>query len=57
MSEALYSELREHLSELEISELTFSIAMINAWNRLQIVSQMAPGAMDSVYGLDRADLS
>lgn len=57
VSEALYSELREHLSEVEISELTFSIAMINAWNRMQIVSQMAPGAMDSVYGLDRADLS
>lgn len=56
VSEALYSELREHFSEVEISELTFTIAVINAWNRLQIVSQMAPGALDSAYGLDRANL-
>lgn len=56
VNEALYSELREHFSEVEISELTFTIAVINAWNRLQILSQMVPGTLDSVYGLDRADL-
>ncbi|WP_047608119.1 carboxymuconolactone decarboxylase family protein [Rahnella aquatilis] len=56
VSEALYSELREHFTEVEISELTFSIALINAWNRLQILSQMVPGALDSAYGLDRAEL-
>ncbi|MHC7025272.1 carboxymuconolactone decarboxylase family protein, partial [Klebsiella pneumoniae] len=54
--EALYSELREHFSEVEVSELTFTIAVINAWNRLQILSQMSPGSMDSAYGLDRAEL-
>ncbi|MCP5705556.1 carboxymuconolactone decarboxylase family protein, partial [Klebsiella pneumoniae] len=56
VSEALYSELREHFSEVEVSELTFTIAVINAWNRLQILSQMSPGSMDSAYGLDRAEL-
>ncbi len=56
VNEALYSELREHFSEVEISELTFSIATINAWNRLQILSRMVPGALDSAYGLDRTDL-
>ena len=40
VSEALYNELREHFSEVEVSELTFTIAVINAWNRLQILSQM-----------------
>ncbi|MGJ0192319.1 carboxymuconolactone decarboxylase family protein [Pantoea sp. RRHST58] len=56
VSEALYGELREHFSEVEISELAFAIALINSWNRLQILSQMAPGALDSAYGLDRAEL-
>ncbi|ERH65989.1 MULTISPECIES: carboxymuconolactone decarboxylase family protein [Pantoea] len=56
VDEALYGELRAHFSEVEISELTFKIAVINTWNRLMILSQMAPGALDSAYGLDRADL-
>lgn len=56
VDEALYGELREHFSDNEISELTFKIAAINTWNRLMILSQMAPGALDSAYGLDRADL-
>lgn len=56
VSEALYGELREHFSEVEISELAFTIAAINSWNRLQILSQMVPGALDSAYGLDRAEL-
>ena len=56
VSEALYGELREHFSEVEISELTFAIAVINSWNRVQILSQMVPGALDSAYGLDRAEL-
>lgn len=56
VDEALYGEVREHFSEGEISELTFKIAAINTWNRLMILSQMAPGALDSAYGLDRADL-
>ncbi|MEY8709405.1 alkylhydroperoxidase [Mangrovibacter phragmitis] len=57
VSEALYSELSEHFTQEEISALTFSIAMINAWNRLQILSRAVPGTLDSAYGLDRADLS
>lgn len=56
VSETLYHSLSEHFSEVEISELTYAIAMINSWNRMQILSQMAPGALDKVYGLDRADL-
>lgn len=56
VSEALYNELREHFSEVEVSGLTFTIALFNAWNSLQILSQMAPSSMDSAYGLDRAEL-
>lgn len=57
VSDALYSELAEHFTQEEISALTFSIAIINAWNRLQILSRAEPGSLDSAYGLDRADLS
>ncbi|MCW6033017.1 MULTISPECIES: carboxymuconolactone decarboxylase family protein [unclassified Pantoea] len=56
IDEALYNEVRAHFSEVETSELTFCIAVINTWNRLMVLSQMTPGALDSAYGLDRADL-
>ncbi|MCQ8226414.1 carboxymuconolactone decarboxylase family protein [Pantoea trifolii] len=56
IDEALYNEIRAHFSEVETSELTFCIAVINTWNRLMVLSQMTPGALDSAYGLDRADL-
>ncbi|SCC20261.1 carboxymuconolactone decarboxylase family protein [Kosakonia oryziphila] len=54
--DALYREAREHFSEVELSELTFAIAIINAWNRLMIASRTLPGALDKAYGLDRAHL-
>lgn len=56
VGDALYRTVQEHFSEVEISELTFTIALINSWNRLQILSRMTPGALDSAYGLDRAKL-
>ena len=48
--------MQEHFSETELSELTFAIALINTWNRLQILSRMTPGALDAAQGLDRANL-
>ena len=56
VSDALYREVQAHFSEVEIAEVSFAVATINAWNRLQIVSRMAPGSLDAAYGLDRADL-
>lgn len=32
----LRAELREHFSEIEISALTATVAMINLWNRIQV---------------------
>jgi alkylhydroperoxidase family enzyme len=32
-----------HLSDKELSDLTFAIATINAWNRLAISSRTIPG--------------
>lgn len=56
VSDALYSELQAHFSETEIAELMFSLATINAWNRLMVATKVTPGSLDSAYGLDRADL-
>src|SRR5690242_16597093 len=42
-SDAAYEEARAHLNEKEISDLTFAIATINAWNRLAISGRKVPG--------------
>lgn len=41
--DAVYNQTRAHLSEKEISDLTFVITTINAWNRLAISSRVEPG--------------
>ncbi|CCJ88952.1 carboxymuconolactone decarboxylase family protein [Cronobacter turicensis] len=56
INDALYHEARAHFSETEIAEIAFAIAIINSWNRLQLVSQMAPGSQDAAFGLERAGL-
>jgi AhpD family alkylhydroperoxidase len=42
-SDAAYEEARANLNEKEISNLTFAIATINAWNRLAISNRTVPG--------------
>ncbi|TDT59689.1 AhpD family alkylhydroperoxidase [Enterobacter sp. AG5470] len=56
VSDELYREVREHFSEVEVAELAFAIAIINSWNRLMVLQQTLPGALDKAYGLDRAHL-
>ncbi len=56
ITDELYGEVREHFSEVELSELAFSITVINSWNRLMVLSKALPGALDKTYGLDRAGL-
>lgn len=53
----IYQRVREQLSEKEISELTFAIGVINAWNRLSISFKAVPGSADKFYGLDKAGLN
>ena len=36
VSDALYAEVRRHLSEKELVDLTFAIIAINGWNRLNV---------------------
>jgi AhpD family alkylhydroperoxidase len=43
-SDAAYAEASAHLNEKEISDLTFAVATLNAWNRLAIPSRTVPGS-------------
>jgi AhpD family alkylhydroperoxidase len=42
--DAVYEEVRPHFSEKELADLTFAIATINAWNRLNIAVRTVPGS-------------
>lgn len=53
----LYERVRGQLSEKEISDLTFSIMTINAWNRASIAFKTVPGSADKLYGLEKAGLN
>ncbi len=57
ISEELYRDTKAHFSDVEISELTYSIGLINFWNRMQILAQMAPGSQDAAFGLTKAGLN
>ena len=53
----VYDRVREQFSESQVSELTFAIAVINAWNRLNISFQTIPGSFDEQLGLTKAGLN
>ena len=43
VSDALYEQTREHFSEMELVDLTWAVATINAWNRMAISFRAVPG--------------
>jgi AhpD family alkylhydroperoxidase len=53
----LYQRVVAHYSEKELSDLTFAVMSINAWNRLNIAFRKVPGSADAAFGLDKANLS
>lgn len=53
----IYAHVREHFSEKELTDLTYAVMAINAWNRINIAFTSVPGADDKAYGLDKAGLS
>jgi AhpD family alkylhydroperoxidase len=52
----IYDRVRTQLSEKEISDLSFAVMVINAWNRLNVGFKTTPGSADTLYGLDKAGL-
>ncbi|WP_240421177.1 carboxymuconolactone decarboxylase family protein [Paenibacillus periandrae] len=53
----LYNLVRGQLSEKEISDLTFSVMAINAWNRINVAFKTVPGSADAAFGLTKAGLN
>ena len=53
----IYERVRTQLSEKELSDLSFSVMAINAWNRVNVAFQTVPGSSDKAFGLDKANLS
>ncbi len=56
VSDAQYAQAREQFSEKELSDLTYQIMLINAWNRAGVAFQTQPGVFDKAFGLDKAGL-
>jgi AhpD family alkylhydroperoxidase len=53
----VYDRVRTQLSEKELSDLTFLVMAINAWNRVNVAFRVVPGSADKAWGLDKANLS
>jgi len=52
----VYERVRTQLSEKELSDLTFLVMSINAWNRVSVGFQTVPGSYDKAFGLDKSGL-
>ena len=53
----VYERVRAQFSEKEVSDLTFAVATINFWNRLNVPFRTPPGSADAALGLGKAGLS
>jgi AhpD family alkylhydroperoxidase len=53
----IYERVRAQLSEQELTDLTYGVMAINAWNRINVAFRPLPGAYDKAFGLDKAGLS
>ncbi len=40
---AVYEDARRHFAEKELADLTWAVAALNAWNRLNVNFRMVPG--------------
>ncbi|HWK69840.1 MAG TPA: carboxymuconolactone decarboxylase family protein [Burkholderiaceae bacterium] len=57
VSDEIYDRVRTQLSEKELSDLTFDVMAINAWNRANVAFKTVPGSADKAFGLDKANLA
>lgn len=53
----LFTHLRHHFSEKELTDLTSIIGIINMWNRFAAPFRTPSGSLDAICGLDKAGLS
>jgi AhpD family alkylhydroperoxidase len=57
VSDDVYEQVRAQLSEKELSDLTFLVMSINAWNRAGAGFRSVPGTSDKAFGLDKSGLA
>lgn len=57
VSDETYDRVRTQLSEKELSDLSFIVMSINAWNRVNVAFRTVPGSADAAFGLDKAGLA
>lgn len=55
--DVIFDNIREHLNDNEIADLTFLIMAINGWNIANAATRNTPGSMDAMLGLDAAGLA
>ena len=53
----VYERVRTQLSEKELSDLTFLVMSINAWNRVNVGFRLVPGTYDKAFGVDQSGLA
>jgi alkylhydroperoxidase family enzyme len=53
----IFERVRTQFSEKELSDLTYDIMAINAWNRANVAFRTVPGSADTAWGLDKANLA
>jgi AhpD family alkylhydroperoxidase len=53
----VYERVRTQLSEKELSDLTFLVMSINAWNRVNVGFRVVPGTYDKAFGVDKSGLT
>lgn len=57
VSDDIYERVRAQFSEKELSDLTFHVMSINAWNRVNIGFRIPPGIYDKAFGVDKSGLA
>ena len=57
VSDSAYASAREQFDEKALTELTYAVMTINAWNRVNIAFRSVPGSLDQAFGLTKAQLA
>ncbi|GAB3254892.1 carboxymuconolactone decarboxylase family protein [Chitinimonas naiadis] len=57
VSDSAYANAREQFDEKALTELTYAVMTINAWNRVNIAFRSVPGSLDQAFGLTKAQLA
>jgi AhpD family alkylhydroperoxidase len=52
-----WTEALTQLSEKELTDLSYAVMAINAWNRINVAFRSVPGSLDKAFGLDKSGLA